>query len=396
MEIDIYPYVAEKQRSASELAGKPEVAQNLDAKSLQTIGLVALGFGGALLARYYAYIGFLPEIEWKEALTYLSVLSLSGAGLLAIYALLLFLPGVIWSEVLVNEVELEKLMSFERPSCSGRREPCPIGVTKAIGIPFGFFFLVAHVPILWGGEEIDVFKYGIVGLIPALGLLGLFLRRELKGHRAPKPLWSLLARYLSFFALSALLSLSSLLLIYHLLKIEMDAYPVLKMVLVCSLTVVVANLAVALQYRQWPTRAVTTAIVSAFILFVAGEAIPPPNQTLTIRIAALFGIGDSSEHTLLANKNGAELVAKLVGADSKAEAQIPHVKILSSLGRSYYLQIGNRKVVFPKDMVLAWVTTDPGAGGEGGGARLGAGASGPSRLAAQLHPLASGRRSAAR
>jgi len=352
--------VSTEELQAAELQPKGDKEPSkIDSKFLQTV--VLLGFGGALLARYYAFIGYIPEIEWKESLTYLSVLALSGTGLLALYGLLLFLPGVIWSELLVCEGELQGLMCFK--NTQGKPELCPIGVAKAMGIPFAVFLIIAHMPMAWGSGVATVLVAGLVGLIPALIILRGYLNRELK-QQATKQRRSLLTRYLSFFGLSALVSLVAMVVLYKLLADPSRSGPSparydareLAMLAACSLISLVANLAVALQYRQWRTRAVVTGIVAAFLLFLAGESIPRGDRTLSARIIAQFGVGDQSEHTLFLNPEGIQLATALGLLEAKS-ASISKVQILSGLGRSYYLQIGARRIVFPKDKVLAWETT---------------------------------------
>jgi len=344
-------------------------SKKLDSKLLQT--LIVMGFGGALLARYYAFIGHIPEIEWKESLTYISVLVLGGAGLLALYGLLLFLPGVIWSEVLVCERELQGLLCFKNQR--SRREPCPVGISKAIGLPFLLFLLIAHVPMFWGGEAGSVFAAGLIGLVPALVILRHYLHKELKHIYPLRSRRSLLTRYLSFFSLSALVSLASMVVIYQLLSPHQQAgaadQEITRRVMMpgaCLLISVLANVLVALQFRLWRTRAAVTGIVAAFLLFLAGESIPIGEQTLSARILAQFGLGPGSEHiaeyTLFPDHDGAMLAASLqLGSGDSRDGAIAHVHILSALGKTYYLEVGNRRVVFPKEMVRAWETPVPPA-----------------------------------
>lgn len=355
--LDEKPWATEFQ------AKEDDRPKKIDSKFVQVI--VLLGFGGALLARYYAFIGYIPEIEWKESLTYLSVLALSGMGLLTLYGLLLFLPGFIWSELLVCDRELQGLMCFE--DSQGWRQPCPVGVTKSLGKSFAIFLIIAHIPMIWGGKVGTVLIAGLVGLIPALYILSLYLGKELKG-RPEKERHSLLARYLLFFSLSALVSLVAMVVIYQLLNGDLTSSArydtrAMAMLAVCSLISVVANLAVALQYRQWRTRAVVTGIIAAFLLFIAGESIPGGERILSARIMAQFGVGDKSEHTLFPNAEGIKLATRLgllpaptigTNAASIENASIPKIQILSGLGRSYYLEYESRRIVFPKDMVLAW------------------------------------------
>lgn len=380
MAIDALIYVAQEPPQPEPLAdARPEpkkvaIVDRLDGKWVQTVALLGLGFGGALLARYYALIGFLPDIDWRESLTFLSVVALSGAWLVALYGLLLFLPGVIWSVVLVADPALRNLMCFE--TSPQRHEPCPVGVSKALGAPFALFFLIAHLPMAWGARPLRVLEAGILGLAPALVWLGFVLLKELVPQRELwggwwryKPLSSFLARHLAFFAFSGLISLSSLLALYRLLSPESFSTPghgvnirMIGLLATCSLLSAVANVAVALLFRQSRVRAVVTGVVAAFLLFLAAETIPEGRYTLSARIAAQFGIGDEIDHTLVLNNEGAELAASLGlnPNDADSGASVEHVHVLSRLGRSYLLEIDRRRIVFPRSMVLASTTpTNP-------------------------------------
>ena len=254
--LDEKPWATEFQ------AKEDDRPKKIDSKFVQVI--VLLGFGGALLARYYAFIGYIPEIEWKESLTYLSVLALSGMGLLTLYGLLLFLPGFIWSELLVCDRELQGLMCFE--DSQGWRQPCPVGVTNHSESHLRFLDNRSH-PNDMGRQGGILLIAGLVGLIPALYILSHDLGKELKGRRKGRP--GFVGAILLFFKLSALVSLVAMVVIYQLLNGDLTSSArydtrAMAMLAVCSLISVVANLAVALQYRQWRTRAVVTGISSAF------------------------------------------------------------------------------------------------------------------------------------
>ena len=77
------------------------------------IWIIFLGFGGGVLALYYADINYLPEIAWDASLTFLGVISIIGGTIVVILSLLLFFPGFIWCRFFICDKRLAKLFYMQ-------------------------------------------------------------------------------------------------------------------------------------------------------------------------------------------------------------------------------------------------------------------------------------------
>jgi hypothetical protein len=124
------------------LAGKvPPATEKVDLSKLFDKGLwlILFGFGGGLLALYYAGIGYFPDFTWEDALTYLALMAIIGGSLVVAYSFLLFVPGVIWSQALIMDDMIHEVLRM-----GTRDEPCVWSVFKRILIPFALFMLYCH------------------------------------------------------------------------------------------------------------------------------------------------------------------------------------------------------------------------------------------------------------
>ncbi|HEY9420489.1 MAG TPA: hypothetical protein VIW92_03665, partial [Thermoanaerobaculia bacterium] len=287
-------------REASSGSQENEIAKFSTANASLLIWLLLLTFGGGLLSLYYARIGYFPDIKWEESLTYLSVLSLVGGSLVLTYILLLFVPGLIWSEFLIFDTELQETLCYKGDK---GREPCMFSILKHIGAPFSIFMLVAHVFALAGFSVLVVVAFLCLAMI-SIWQWRKFKRRlgPYRQHTDADPR-SLLIKYVSAFDVSAIVSFASLITIYSIIKPERAQLSAI--LWICTSVVIVANLAVAVQYRRRPARAVATSILAAFILLVSGEVVADnPSATLPARIMALYGFGGEETVTVLVTEKG--------------------------------------------------------------------------------------------
>jgi hypothetical protein len=110
------------------------------------VWLTFLGFGGGLLSMYYAGIGYFPEVQWDQALTYLGVVSILGGSVVVVYSLFLIVPGLIWSQRLVYDDELRKWLCWGPGGSSGK--PCTLTVVQKLVVPFAVFMLGIHLFLL--------------------------------------------------------------------------------------------------------------------------------------------------------------------------------------------------------------------------------------------------------
>lgn len=360
-------HVLKKSALLEEISKSTEAAQQgrkegqtfsgvLTANSSFLAWLVSLGFGGALLVLYYTHIHYFPDLEWKESLTYLAALSLLGGTVAFLYSLLLFFPGVIWSEFLIHDSEMEDKLCYPD---TDHVEPCYRGVGVHMALPFLLFMGAMHFVALLKDAWITA-----TTAIVLLALISWFLARKFQKHiewkeqhhqrvtsTAPG---SLLLKYVGLFNISALISLTSMLFLYALVAPGKGSW---RMFLVCTLVVVVANLLVAVQYRRRPGRAAVTAILAAVVLLACGEikSISGDEEALSSRLMGRFGFGGT--RVILIVKDEARGILEGHGVQHEAKAgtvTIRDARILSRLGKEYFVEAGRRRLSISRDLVLSW------------------------------------------
>jgi hypothetical protein len=334
-----------------------------------------------LLVLYHFNIHYLPELEWRESLTYLVALSLLGGLVAILYSLLLFFPGLIWSEFLIHDSELEKKLCYQVPS--GHFEACYRKVGHHMAFPFFIFMAAMHVAALASESWVLPLTAGILLLLISIYLAWRFLLQledrtgetlellpMIKG--ALKSLWrlvtnkkdlqptpgsssSLLLKYVVLFNISALISLVSLLFLYAIVDPDEGSW----MLVICTCVVVATNLLVAVQYRRRPGRAVVTAILATLVLLGCEESksLSGQQESLSSQLMAGFGIG--ADEVMLIAKN--EAIPILKGHKVQHETNhgvvtIENARILSRLGREYFIEAAGRRVVIPRELVLSWST----------------------------------------
>jgi hypothetical protein len=352
---------------AQERDDTKKAASILGAKEALASWFLFLGFGGFFLILYYRRIGYFPELEWEKSLTFLAATSLLGGGITAIYGLALMIPGIIWSEFLIFDQFLRQRLCYEGPD---GREPCFQSLLEKLVFPFAVFMAAVHAVALFQ-------QSWIVLLTAAAGLIALCRHsyRAFKGEiqkikespaadeRLKKNESTCLYKYTATAGVAGLAGLTSFLIIYTIVSPSAESAGLL---FICTLSVVVSNLLVAVQFRQKPVRALVTGVVAALTLLIAGEILAGDKEALSARVLDQFGIGGQGREnsvTIVVSKVGREMLVKnhvknisLLTDDSAA---VENARILSRLGDEYLLEVEKRRVVIPKKMVLSWSKIQP-------------------------------------
>jgi hypothetical protein len=129
------------------------------------------------------------------------------------------------------------------------------------------------------------------------------------------------------------------------------------MLLVCTLVMVVANLLVAVQYRRQPGRAAVTAILAAGVLLACGEikSIAGDEEALSSRLMGRFGFGGARVILIVKDEARGILEGHGVKYEVKPDAvTIREARILSRLGKEYFVEAEGRRLSIPRELVLSW------------------------------------------
>ena len=329
----------------------------ITANASLVVWLVFLGFGGALLIFYYSHIHYFPDLEWNKSLTYLAAMSLLGGTIAILYSLLLFFPGVIWSEFLIHDSGLEDKLCYAE---GGHYEPCYQSVGLHIGLPFLVFMGVMHFVAL----SDDAWTIATAAVI-TLTIASLFLGWRFQSYLGTKrntlgtSPTSLLLKYVGLFNISALISLTSLLLIYGIADPSKESK---WMFLLCTVVGVVANMMVAIQYQRKRACSLVTAILAALVLLACGEGVAGrtghEEAALSMQLMARFGFGGDTVKLVL--KPEAREILQAHGVEGTAKtgvATVENVRILSRLGGEYFVELTSadrKRMTFPSSLVLSW------------------------------------------
>lgn len=355
---------------ASTADGEKPLVTFATANATLIVWVVFLGFGSTFLAFYYSHIHYFPELEWEQSFSYLAATSVFGGGLVAVYGLLLYVPGWIWSEFLIFDAKLVQTRTLCY-SVGGNEaiDPCFWKISLHLVLPFGVMMLALHLA-LWARHDALSIATALVGVVLVSWWSTSYLLRELEGElrddkqggeqdssdwdsQAAGSLPSFLWKYAVTTALAAVSSIASLFVLNELLNPERESWTLLA---ICTASVVVTNLLVAVQFRQRPMRAAMTGIVAALMLMACGEILADTGRSQSERIMSRFGIGPASRVRLDLTAAGAErLKSAGLGAGDLA--------LLSRLGEEYVIAgtaKGNcgHRVVLRKELVQSWTSLD--------------------------------------
>lgn len=252
-------------------------------------------------------------------------------------------------------------------------------VVKIIKVATASRIELPGAPILW-----------IAALLPLAGL-GVLLVKNPGGNGAHENrAKSLLCRAVLAFVSAALLSLAALWFFYRLYKGGSGSgdapWPLL---LLCTLVVILTNLAVSVVFEQSRRRAILASFLAAVLLLGAGQLIGDRRDGLPVKIMERFGFGGKTATLVLTEKGGRLLRSQGVPVSfektspqappatgsqppdkSNGPAVVPGtpaadqenlplatatgVEILSRLGSHFLLRLDGRTIAVPKSEVVSW------------------------------------------
>jgi hypothetical protein len=223
---------------------------------------------------------------------------------------------------------------------------------------------------------------------------------------APSPIpdkLSLLCRAILAFGSAALLSLAALWFLYRIYRgnahgVDVGPVPV-NLLLLCTLVVIVTNLAVSVLFHKHRRQAFLASVLAALLLLGAGQLLAERGAGLPARIMEEFGFGAESATLVLTEKGGRILSQQSIpvtfekrtglpadaagagppvgastrdGTPARLEspasgkpredfllARAAGIKILSRLGSAYLLSFNGRNFTLSKEEVVSWSVADP-------------------------------------
>jgi hypothetical protein len=246
----------------------------------------------------------------------------------------------------------------------------------------------------------------ISALLPLGTFIGLLVYGWFKNRRRQRTSecqdpdrWSLLCRSILAFGSAALLSLAALWFFHRIYQGNAPEEAGIGgevpkgLLVLCTLVVILANLAVSVLFRKHWRSALLTSFLAALVLLGAGQLLgAKPEAGLPAKIMGKFGFGGQSAALVLTERGGRLLSLQNISvtfeerpAQSKVDkaksgqpetdeeklesskkaaeenpqeetilACVTNVKILSRLGSEYLLRYGDRIIALPKKEVVSW------------------------------------------
>ena len=329
------------------------------------IWIIFIGFGGGVLALYYAEINYFPEIAWKASLTYLAVISIVGGTIVVILSLLLFFPGYIWCRFLICDKLLE---NFFKMNGGQIYETCALQVIKHLGFPFLVSIILAHLLLYFESlrDKSCTPVYMLVGsfvlLVVSFFWIRFWFRKKLlEGPSKPSqngkefPSASRLFKYAFWFDVSLVVSFTAMYLIFKIAESENYIF----LTISCVLIVFLSNCAVAVLYSKYSARAIAVSVIAATLMLFAADS----SSSLTTKLMAAYGLGGEQEVTVVVDNDGCVILKSLDlfsgSCEDEEYVQLQEVQLLSRLGSEYFLQSGQKGFVLPKKNVISWSVERP-------------------------------------
>jgi hypothetical protein len=318
-------------------------------------------------------------------------------------ASLIAVSGLLWRDL---SQELEHKAGVKARSHIGRYR----WIVAAAHLPLLLVFLAKALDLYTynahGGPLLAVYKSSpvlwIAGLLPLASFA--FADRLHRWHerrKAPdiqiKDRRSLLCRATLAFGVAALLSLAALWFFYHIYRSTPPGASAsgasrvpLSLLLLCTLLVIVTNLAVSVIFHKHHRSALLISFLAAVLLLGAGQLLARTEQaSLPAKIMEGFGFGARNATLVLTERGGRILCSHCIpvqlpeagGADFCAQTQplteeqrkqiltrVEGLTILSRLGAEYLVRfeaVPKKSkaitIALPKSEVVSWSVADPAA-----------------------------------
>jgi hypothetical protein len=304
--------------------------------------------GGVVFTVYYARIGYLPDIEWNSALSYLAAASMVGGGLLITLSLLLIAPGLIWTTYLTRSDTLKKAF------CHGSRN-AQLTHRKLLARLVLWLFLfsvITHLYLISHRQWLLV-VFVIVSVIKVLSII-FFESKDIQVNGAVERFEQIVV-YVFWYGVSIAAMTGATYVLFYLLGLKNPPHYRTQS-LICTLGLAVASFVVTLfLHDRKISKAFGAALVFALTFVIIDDAFKPvPNEILRN-----YGFG--AHVRLIVNEDVYRTLKEeqVVTDDPKPGVNtISDVTMWCRMGQNYFLENRHRKFTLRKSDVLSWSVED--------------------------------------
>ena len=303
--------------------------------------------GGAIFISYYAYIAYIPDFDFKSAITLLSAVSATAILSVSVLAISLIMPGVLWSNTLAEDSPLKNHWVDEKNNKS---------ILK-IGAWFSFsilFFFTVFGLFYWNWKWAIIFF--IFGIVVCLYLFFKILKLR------NKVLFEEVFKMLLISSISSLFAFIPIYCIILLSSSNIDASKDHTIFLGVTTAIIIAFINIIATTYSYKSNGLMPHIVLSLsalcFLFLSFGEFP----RIPIKIMELYKLGAINTNSIVFKSDACktlELQGLLI--NDKSEEKIPKkqcllkgVKILSRLGESMYLEKDDIRITIKNTEILSW------------------------------------------
>lgn len=298
-----------------------------------------LAIGGAVFVIYHAFIGFMPDLDFTSIVTLMAFLAITALIVLIMTAFALVAPGIILDSQLTEGSPIRKALSNTKNEIVYKK--------VLIGMIFPVFFI--YMTIFFFSIETWL-GFSLLTLLVIL----LTIFSWITSKKQDKKFNTVLFETLQISLLTSSMSAIPLFLVYGLINtgegsIDLDS---LLRFLPAVLFIVFANtIVVGAPNKLWSyigISVITLFIVSA--TFKIGHRIP-------YRVMEIFQFGNIQTQVMVLKTEGCSIL-KAYGIKSESinskYCKVRNIKILSRLGKQYYLSHEDNQFPLNKSLVESW------------------------------------------
>ncbi|SEA01869.1 hypothetical protein [Alkalimonas amylolytica] len=308
-----------------------------------------LSLGGAVYSLYYSNIGYMPDLDFQSAVTFLAVASITATLLVILFMVSLIIPGVFWVETWSNDSKFKRYWEKEDGSKNFLR------VVGWFVIPLLFWLGVVVVIISEKPIYLPVFLIVLILVGWILNKKSQLTGKELATEYGRLVFTSIGCTFLAFFPIYivSILTFSG---------VETTKGSSIFVGFLVAFAIGFINL-LAIMKRKSQNGLIYYSVLGLtafFILFSSFEMF----HRIPERVMEIYKFG-AIKNASVVFKSEACLPLKMQGVIQSFEAEAPckvsELTILSRLGEEFYIEKDKIRIAINKSDVISWAVSKPDA-----------------------------------
>jgi MFS family permease len=300
--------------------------------------------GGAIFVWYYAYIGYMPDFDFRSAITILSAASITAILILIFFIVILIMPGAFWVETWANQSNLKS--NWEDKNNEKRFGAVAIWFSVPILVYYLGFIIATYCY-----EALAVYALIIIFFLYFLGIK----KFGLEGKLLHSEIWKMLATsfvsaLLAFFPLYMVVTLSFS-------EISTSKGPATGVGIIVAVFIAIVNVMATMKPKSIhsPIYYSGLGLAAFFIVFTSFEIF----HRIPEMIMKTYKFGAIENASIVLKRDGCEAIEKyglIQGSWEGDKCFMENVTIHSRLGNDMYVEKGELRITIKNSDVLSWST----------------------------------------